>query len=353
MENIFDSVHSMNLEEDKLEKRSATEGAIEDYIIDLIKKSRLNKNKRAFRFASEKVELHTLVKEMINSGFNRDLMIENSDRIAKRWFDKEKNTQERYNHLMNLPKGSLIQSCFQTANSFLFLIAKIEHETFIDEKEYNLQVGLPFEKRILKTCIIELVDTGTSYKEVDDGVPTFEVDNIYVTDSSNKIAAYWYQDFLELKYLNTNEINTKDAFRAIDREIKKIKKVSPPDYTLLRNNLIGYFQTKESFTIDNIIEHIFGEYQAQSQELDLDKYKNNIRVLPENNKFDSQFSIIKKEVKARRYFEVNDKIEIRLKAHIDRMRDVVFSEEKRGKKFLVIETENEEVYELFKYRNEN
>lgn len=353
MENIFDSIHSMNLEESTLERRGATEGAIEEYITDLIKKSRSNKNKRAFKFASDKVELNTLVMEMINSGFDRELMIKNSDRIAKRWFDKEKNTQERYNHLMNLPKGSLIQSCFQTKDSFLYLIAKIEHEAFIDEKEYNRQVGLPFEKRILKTCIIEVVDTGASYEENEDGVLVFEIDNIYVTDSNNKIAAYWYQAFLELEYLNTNEVNTKDAFTAIDREINKIKKLSPADHTLLRNNLIGYFQTQGDFTIDNVIEHVFGEYQPKDHNLDLDKYKNNIRMLPEKNKFDSQFSIIKNAIKARRFFDVNDKIEIRLKAHIDRMRDVVFSEEKRGKKYLVIETENEEVYELFKYRNEN
>ncbi|GGK00720.1 hypothetical protein GCM10007063_23770 [Lentibacillus kapialis] len=107
MENIFDSVHSMDLENESLIKRSATEGAMEEYIIDLIKKSRLNKNKRAYKFASEKVELHTLVMEIINTGFNQNSLEENTNRIAKRWFDKEKDTQERYSQIMSLPKGSV------------------------------------------------------------------------------------------------------------------------------------------------------------------------------------------------------------------------------------------------------
>jgi hypothetical protein len=353
MENIFDSIHSMDLEGVKLEKRSATEGAIEEYIIDLIKKSRINKNKRAFKFASETVELHTLVMEIVNTGFDQKILIDNTDRIAKRWFDKEKDTQEKYSQIMSLPKGSLIQSYFQTRDSFLFLIAKIEHEDYIDEIEYNKQVGLPFDKRILKTCIIELKEVETVYEEDEDGVPKFDVDNIYVTDSNAKIATYWYKDFLELEELNTNEMNTRTAFKAIDWEIKKVKKSSPPDYTLLRNNLIGYFKTKEDFTIDNVIEYVFGDYPAESQELDLEKVKRDIRALPKKKNFDTQFSIIKKEVKARRNYDVNDKIEIRLKDHIDRMRDVVYSEEKRGDKFIVIKTENEEVYNLFKYRTED
>src|SRR5699024_10958554 len=113
VENIFDTIHSMDLEDESLIERSATEGAMEEYIVDLIKKSRLNKNKRAFKFASEKVELHTLIMQIIRSRFNQNLVKENTNRIAERWFDKEKDTQERYSQIMSLPKGSLIQSCFQ------------------------------------------------------------------------------------------------------------------------------------------------------------------------------------------------------------------------------------------------
>src|SRR5690606_26585694 len=113
MRRIFDTVHNLNVEEEKVVKRSITEGALNDYVIDLIQKIDENDNKRQYKFESEKVEINTLIQEIFKSRFDHEIINQNADRIANRLVKKERATQDRYSQIMDLQRGSLIQSVFE------------------------------------------------------------------------------------------------------------------------------------------------------------------------------------------------------------------------------------------------
>lgn len=348
MERIYDTMYDLDIEKPESIKRDINKGDIQEYIIDLIDQTNKNKNKKSFVFESDKVEIYTLIKEIFESNFSNEVIDTNSGRIADRLVSKEKSAQERYGHITKIQKGNLIQSVFQQKDKFVFLIAKIELEEFLDSEDFQKQIGLPFENRILKTCLIEVYQ----YIDEEDQSNYFEIEKVYVADSNKRISNYWCSDFLELKELNTDENNTDTAYKCIERVLaRETMKKSPQDYNVLRNNLIGYFQTQNDFTINGLVEYVFGDnYEPESDEIDIDKLKTNLFELPEKKGFDTQFGIVKNIIKARRVFKVNDKIEIKFKDHIDRLKHIVFAKKDQENKYIYIKTDNDSLFEQFNFK---
>jgi hypothetical protein len=125
----------------------------------------------------------------------------------------------------------------------MILIAKVDLNSFLDQADFKKHAGLPFEKRILKTCLLEF--SGAN-----------EVAKILISDSNN--AEYWWKDFLELEAVKDDANNTKTTFFAIERTLaQRLKEKHPSDYTYLRNNLIGYFRTHENFSFEEFQRSVF------------------------------------------------------------------------------------------------
>jgi len=200
---------------------------------------------------------------------------------------------------------------------------------------------LPYEKHVFKTCII--IYNEDKYLE-----------NIAISDSNSRLSTYWWEDFLELRELNSNEYNTKTAFEALDYVMsRKIKDKSPSDYTLLRNNLIGYFRTQPEFNYNTLVSSVFGEYQSELPALNIEELKQSISSLPERKKFDRVFTIVPKEIKAKikRIYKITDNIELKVNGHIDTLKNTIQSvEDQTGEKFIKIKTNNDQVYQMFKYK---
>ena len=117
----------------------------------------------------------------------------------------------------------------------MILIAKVDLNSFLDQTDFKKHAGLPFEKRILKTCLVEFAQQN-------------EIAKITVSDTNN--AKYWWKDFLELEEITSDEKNTKLAFNSIDHTLGvQLKRNFPSDYTYLRNNFIGYFRTQPRFFV--------------------------------------------------------------------------------------------------------
>jgi hypothetical protein len=342
---IFEALHHVDLERDSIDSKRIDKGDLNEYLVGLIENIMETPNNRYFKIHSNSTQIISLINGLMEEKLQEDF-VEVSDEIAKRLLRIEVQAKERYKNITDIQRGSLIQSLIQYEDSqeFFFLIVKVEHESFLNADDLVKQIGLPFDKRILKTCLIK-------YNEEN------EILEIIITDTNTRISAYWWNDFLELEEMNSDEKNTKTAFNAIDLTLtQKLKKQSPADYTVLRNNLIGYFRTQDNFQFDHMLNSVFGNYQPESiSNEDLSEVKKQVASLPEKKGFDKHFSIIDKEIKARirKTIPLSDKIELNLKDHISELRHIIRSEvSPNGEKQIVIKTENEEAFNLFHFKEE-
>ena len=122
-----------------------------------------------------------------------------ADDIAQRLLDKEKLKQEQIYHMgQNVKKGSLIQAVIKEGERISYLLAKVEHSSFVDDLDFSFKSGFSSEqKKIWKTCIFNC---------------TIENENITIKDAKiyvNNGSKYWANDFLELKEVSTDSENTK------------------------------------------------------------------------------------------------------------------------------------------------
>lgn len=343
---IFDAMYHIDLESNSIEKREIEEGDLDEYIVDLLSNIVNLPESRHFSFESENTEIRVLVEKIISEYIegleDNPNYITYFDNIANRLLRKEIDAQEKYGHFTKLQKGSLIQSLVEFEEELFLLISKVEHESFLNTEDLVKQIGLPFEKKALKICLIKFTEDN-------------DIGDIIVSDSNVKISQYWVKDFLELKEKNSDERNTLIAFNSIDLILtRKLKRQSPSDYTILRNSLIGYFKSQEEFSFDNMLNTVFGQYEPEKPEVvNIDSIKELIAKLPEEKGFDKRFSVISKEIKARikKIVKISDKIELNLKDHIEQLKHIIKSKElPNGEKVITIKTDNQEAFEMFNYR---
>ena len=267
-----------------------------------------------------------------------------ADDIAQRLFDKEKLKQEQIYHMgQNVKKGSLIQAAIKSGDTYAYLLAKVEHSSFVDDSDFSFKSGFSSEqKKIWKTCILNC--------SIEDENILVNEAKIYVSNSGK----YWADDFLELRELSTDAQNTKRAFNAIDTILtREVKKNAPSDYTVIRNTFVGYMKREQQLDYNEMVSVILDNYDADtlSQEC-IAELKNKLMKLPENKKFDRLFTAVPKEIKARvkQLYKVNEGIEIKVNDFVQDIKQKISAEEDvtTGAKYIRIMTNNEDVYQQFK-----
>lgn len=336
MEIKFTSLHQINHELDEIKEidisnQSADLSRYTSRLIDEITKSN---NKRQFEFKSDTTEVRTAIKEFIEQKFKSAAKI-NSDRLL----DVEKKAQERINHLnKKIQKGSLFQAVLAENDHTTIIISKADHNKFLDEVDFTLKNGLPWEKRIFKAFLVTFNGTQTEPTE------------IYVYDTTNRMAKYWWDEYLELQEKYTDTHNTQTSLDILDKKVfNKMKKDYPADYTILRNSTIGYFRNRDEFEMDNYLEETFENYNPVDNNFPKDNYVAKIKELPDKWKFDKRFGIKKEEIKKRKINKIRltDKIELVLKDYIDNIENIITTEEDpEGNKYIKIKSEMG--FEMFK-----
>lgn len=169
-------------------------------------------------------------------------------------------------------------------------------------------------------------------------------------------AKYWADSFLELDALTTDEENTKKAFQSIDKTLtKKIKYKSGIDYSIIRNNFVGYLRKPESIDYDSMIDHILEDYEAVNlDEHELKDLISSLKLLPDQKKFDRQFNSVPSQIRTRirKVYKVNAGIEMRIQGHInDFDRTIVAGYDERGSRYIRIQTDDDETFNDF-YRKQ-
>lgn len=329
-------LHYINLESNLVEAKPVDQGDLDNYITELIQKIvNNNSNNRFFATQSNTKEVIAAVLSLAGSEKQFETV---TDTIANRLLLKETEAQKKYQAITEIRKGSLIQSLLNYEDGILYLIAKVEHDAYIDTTDLIRHIGLPEENQALKTCLIKLTDD-------------CEIESVIVNDTNSVISNYWWNEFLELRKLKTDEHNTKTAFQSIENVLnRKIKET--PDHTILRNSVISYFRNQEQFSYDNMMNNLFIHYTPVSDGLDMDGLNASLAVLPESKGFDRRFTVVKKEItgRIRKTYKIYDKIDLQIKDSIDGIRHIIRSvKDDDGQKYIRIRTDNEAVYRLFDY----
>ncbi len=340
MEIIAKSIHVIDFEQMKINYIEPSE-AFEDYVNGLVSDINEEPNIRQYFTPSKTKEVISCILQIkagIDSGTEVGQFFVN---IAQRLLMKEKETQDRMGHMdVHVQKGSLIQVLLhdETTSGYIYLLAKVDHSGFVDDSDFTLKSGFSREKKsIWKTCAFDL-----------SAVPS---ERIPAKVYSNTYAKYWWDDFLELEPVITNEENTSRAFKAIDHQLSTlIKKRAPFDHTVLRNMFVGYFQNHDQLVYDDMLKDIMDGYTPNELSPEgLSDLKQELSQLPEKKHFDRNFTPIPSEIKARirKTYKIRPGMELRITDSVDNISDVISAQRGPDGDCIVIKTTEKATFERF------
>lgn len=347
MEIISKAVYIVNYVENKLETRKIPD-KFNEYIKTVIEIVRRNDSIRQYKIRNKHTQIVAIIRQLVKNTYENISSTESSmelfKEIAARLLRVEETVQDKINKLnQQVKKGTLIQAVIQENNKYLFLLAKVEHSNWIDDADFSEKTGFPRDrKRIWKSCVFECsID--------ENGDVVFDDIQVYL----DGIAKYWHDEFLELDEMTNDETNTKRAFRAIENTLQRtIKVISPNDYVVLRNSVIGKMRKNDYFDYNIMIDEIFNEYNPANETCCgiLEELKGKLKKLPEAKNFDRQFTTVPAVItaKIKKIYTVNDSIEIKIKDFVGDICNTIqaFSDED-GKQYIKILTTNQETYNAF------
>lgn len=266
------------------------------------------------------------------------------DSISNRLRDKEENVQKKVEQMgVDVKKGSLLQAVFKTPldGEYEYLISKTEHNKYMEEKNYSIEEGFNIdEKNLWKSCLIRCMIE-------DDCVKIKEI-RVYLDNN----AKYWAREFLELEELRNDQQNTQQFFREIERVLKKnVYKYSKEDYHTLRTSVIEHIRSTKQIDFPEIIKNKFERYDyVELDDNQKSKLLKDLKELPSKGTFDTQFDADPSALSVRivrESYELTNDIELIIK-DINSDDKIEAFEDRDGKRYIKIETENEAIYKRYK-----
>ena len=340
MKVITQAIRVIDYENDRVLARDIMPN-FNEYIEQLIDYINNNTSVREYKTHSVNTEVIAEVLSIIRNQANVDVIKQNIDQIALRLLRKEKEANERISQLdTNVQKGSLILALLEDESNILFLLAKVEHTDFFDDTDYSVKSGFSKDtKKIWKTCLFEIDDLNA----LEFGA------RIY----SDTVAKYWWNDFLELEELKSDEYNTKTAFRSIEMTLNRnIKQVAPHDHMIIRNAMYLYFNRVEHFDYGEMLDQTIRNYVPDDMTEEVKtRLLEKLEVLPQERRFDRQFSPVPSTIKSKmkKTYEVYNGIQIRIPGGMEELKDIIWSQQDSdGKQYLKIRLNDEITYRIFK-----
>jgi len=192
------------------------------------------------------------------------------------------------------------------------VISKADHSTILDEIDFQLHHGLPWDKKTFKAMSAKFSGG------------TIDLVNIY--DTNPQMTKYWWYDFLELERIYDDTHNTKTSLDALELKLfDPIKKNYRLDHNVLRNSAIGYFRSKPEFEVEDFIETVLKDYEPYDNNLKIDTLISKVRAFPEKYKFDQRFDISKDDIRKRmtQVFHLRANLDLVLREPVNRISDIV------------------------------
>ena len=311
MKIIDASLHHINHETGVAELKDIARAGenLNEYVNKLLDEIATSSRKRDFRFRSPDTEVAAAIPQMFNGNF-----VVETDKIAARLLSKETDAQALMGHLnIEIQKGSLFQATIQLDDGTQqIIISKADHSTILDESDFRLHHGLPWNKKTFKAMA----------GAFENGI----VDLVHVYDTNPQMTKYWWYEFLELQQIYDDAHNTKKSLDTLQSNLfDPIRQNSRQDYYVLRNTAINYFRTKAEFQMEDFIDAVLKDYQPYDQGLKVEKLITKARWFPEKYKFDGRFEISKDDVRKRmtQVFQLKANVELRLTQPVENLSDIV------------------------------
>lgn len=305
---------------------------LEGYLSDLLAEISEKPQKREYEFVRETTEFHKCLETCY---LQQDLATNKAaSNIATRLLDKETDADNRYGHLSatgsgHVKKGSFLQFLYRDGTAISYLGVKIEHQAFLDESDFKKKVGLALVRKIYKACKASFESTGRPH-------------SVFIYDTNPKPSTYWWKDFLELKEVRNDAVNTKTASQEVVKVLNTLRRDHPADYTILRNAAIAAFKQQGEMKYDEFITNTFESYHPEDNKLaeKLPELIIKLRKLPEKKNFDTRFNLVPGEVPFKHSkVALTKEISLTMDEGIENLDDKVWSEKSpSGKKLVVIDS---------------
>lgn len=368
--NMFISVHAI---EDHIISKMTNGDNLNDFSQTLFKQSQTAKNTRTYIMTSTTTEVINLTKSLLEDYLSEKEDFEKSfNQFSEKAAARLNNAQQK-SELKNLnmqkPSDGALTIIFnpEISNSIhnvKLLISKIDIKEYLERQSGKYEKGLPIENKTQKSCLINLTISKIPYSvKIDEpfylelNIPNEEndkiiciINSIVITDTNSKISTFWTDGFLELKEERTDLNNTNTAFDSIKSFLSKKLKKYPHDYTVIHNNLIGYFERTSSYKNEEMITSVIGDYTPKDQNLKIAELTQELTELPSKKKFDTHFNIDKKDIEKKfsRDIQVNDSIVLKTKSHIRDISNTIIATIVDDEKVLIIKKVSDDAYNAFK-----
>ncbi len=331
METLSTTLHKIDTENNECVKYpiDPQKEDLQIYIKKLITGVAGGSQYKEFYFERETTEVYAC----IQLAFQKQSLSDIGDTIALRLLAQEVSVEEEYFDRLSkdgslIRKGSFLQVLLNDDGILKYLCVKLDHQEFLDGEDFTRRLGLAYSRQVYKVCIVS-VDND------------FKSTNVSVCDNNKRIATYWWKSFLELTEKRTDEINTERASSKVISKLGKLKNIAPMDYTCLRNTVISEFRKKDAvMNYSEFIERVFEHYEPQEEEAKkkMPELISALKKLPEQFKFDTQFNLVPKMVKARiRKFQLSGEIDLITKDGIEQFDEKIWAAENPdGKKLVMI-----------------
>lgn len=295
---------------------------LKDYVFSLVKEILEQPNKRIYTFKDGNTEVKSSLVSILENVNSIDSIILTN---AQRLLEKETKTQEWMDKRLEveIQKGSLLHLHFVNENINQIIICKVEHDEVLSEVNFDLIKGLNTKKKVFKALLVFFNDNN-------------EITYNYVFDKNN--SKYWWDDFLELNQLNTDDKNTEKSLREIDKVLSHHRVKYFADYLIVRNALIGHYRNRDAFNFSDMMDDVFTNYEAIDPEFPKGKIIASISDLPTKKGFDTQFSIIKKSINKRVQNKIRlaNNLYLNIDDYVENLKNIVEPIEENGNKYVKI-----------------
>lgn len=255
-------------------------------IVNLTATEKAINSMRKYNLQRTTSEVFTLINNIYDSP---DSFEENSTKMTHVLYDSELKTTSQNNVNFNPKEGNLLILNIETLEEKFFIFTKLISKDFFDKESKTLKPGLDIEN-MQKVAIFNYTLEN-------------ELNIIYVKDyTTPTYAAYWWDDFLQLKELNSNQKNTSELYNRVYLKIaRSLKTISQNDYYNLKGSVLTYLRSHNTFNFDEFYDNIFKNYVPENDQINdkIEKLKNDISSLREKNFFDNHFDVDTSAIKAK------------------------------------------------------
>lgn len=347
MEIVHSGIYHIDFEDEVITPADIDGEDIKEFIKNVIDEMLENLSTKKYKIKRNSTEVINIGNKLVLQERNPAIMGEESavaisvesdfEAVAKKLMESEIKAQENIERMnAKVKKGSLIQILIEEDDKFKYALIKIEHESYLEKDTLIKKVGLPLDKKVLKTCVIE-------YDDNDD------IKNIRLYDSSGKIAQYWWDYLLELEQLRDDFSNTEDSFMKLNSIIEKeVGSKNKKIMLELKNKSNAYYEINEQFYMAEYLDKVIDSVDYGTEDIDKEKIKTKMEKAI-NKICDGQFTIDKSGINTIKpdTIVISEQISLVLKSQQYDYTGKIVAEIENDKKVLKLIGISDDIYRVF------